>query len=72
MYGGGVYGDPYALQRQQYQYYEHLRLTNPTAYMQVYKQLLAGRAPPAPSDFRPSKLSQNYTDGSYLLLPPYN
>ncbi|CAH0699418.1 unnamed protein product [Spodoptera exigua] len=50
---GGGYADPYLVQRQQYQYYEHLRLTNPAAYMQVYKQLMAGHAPPVPPYFTP-------------------
>ncbi|XP_063393009.1 uncharacterized protein LOC134678385 isoform X2 [Cydia fagiglandana] len=45
---GSVYSDPYALQRQQYQYYEHLRLTNPTRYMEIYKQIMAGQPPPPP------------------------
>ncbi|XP_063372560.1 uncharacterized protein LOC134660708 [Cydia amplana] len=45
---GSVYQDPYALQRQQYQYYEHLRLTNPTRYMEIYKQIMAGQPPPPP------------------------
>uniref|UniRef100_A0A2A4JWL4 Sec16 Sec23-binding domain-containing protein n=1 Tax=Heliothis virescens TaxID=7102 RepID=A0A2A4JWL4_HELVI len=44
----GAYADPYLAQRQQYAYYEQLRLRDPAAYMLVYKQLLAGRAPPAP------------------------
>lgn len=48
----GGYPDPYQVQRQQYQYYEHLRRSNPAAYMQVYKQLLAGHAPPVPLDYR--------------------
>ncbi|KAJ8734432.1 hypothetical protein PYW08_013682 [Mythimna loreyi] len=49
----GGYTDPYLVQRQQYQYYEQLRLTNPAAYMQVYKQLMAGHAPPVPLDYQP-------------------
>ncbi|XP_060810619.1 uncharacterized protein LOC106132932 isoform X2 [Amyelois transitella] len=45
VYGAG-YSDPYQLQRAQYEYYEHLRHTDPAAYMQVYKQILAGHPPP--------------------------
>ncbi|CAG5034716.1 unnamed protein product [Parnassius apollo] len=44
-YGGGAYGDPFALQRQQYSYYERLRRTDPAAYMRLYKQLMAGQLP---------------------------
>ncbi|CAK1599259.1 unnamed protein product [Parnassius mnemosyne] len=44
-YGGGTYGDPFALQRQQYSYYERLRRTDPAAYMRLYKQLMAGQLP---------------------------
>ncbi|XP_053601956.1 protein transport protein Sec16A isoform X3 [Plodia interpunctella] len=43
---GGSYSDPYQLQRAQYEYYEHLRHTDPAAYMQVYKQIMAGQRPP--------------------------
>ncbi|KAJ0180838.1 hypothetical protein K1T71_002923 [Dendrolimus kikuchii] len=43
----GVYGDPYLVQRQ-YQYYEHLRRTDPAAYMRVYQQLMAGQTPQLP------------------------
>ncbi|XP_028175050.1 uncharacterized protein LOC114363514 isoform X1 [Ostrinia furnacalis] len=42
---GGYPGDPYLLQRQQYEYYERLRATDPAAYMQLYK-LMAGQQPP--------------------------
>jgi hypothetical protein len=59
--GGAAYAaDPYALQRQ-YQYYEHLRLTDPAAYMRVYKQLLAGQQP----DYRHYA---SYADGNIRLL----
>ncbi|KAG6465549.1 hypothetical protein O3G_MSEX015224 [Manduca sexta] len=51
-YGGGGYSDPYLVQRQQYQYYEHLRLTDPAAYMALYKQLMAGQ--PAPAHYPPN------------------
>ncbi|XP_073961187.1 protein transport protein Sec16B-like [Choristoneura fumiferana] len=46
-----VYADPYALQRQQYQYYEHLRQTDPQRYMEVYKQIMAGHPPPPPPEY---------------------
>ncbi|CAK1547981.1 unnamed protein product [Leptosia nina] len=35
-------GDPYAMQRQQYEYYERLRRSDPAAYMRIYKQIMAG------------------------------
>ncbi|KAL0850655.1 hypothetical protein ABMA28_012407 [Loxostege sticticalis] len=38
---GGYPGDPYLLQRQQYEYYERLRATDPAAYMQLYKMMAA-------------------------------
>ncbi|GBP78864.1 Protein transport protein Sec16A [Eumeta japonica] len=50
---GAAYSDPYMLQRQQqqtFQYYEQLRLSNPAAYMEIYKKLMAGHPlPPAGS-----------------------
>lgn len=49
-YGGGAYQDPYALQRQQYEYYEQLRVTDPAQYILVYKQLMAGHMPAIPRD----------------------
>ncbi|KOB73515.1 Dentin matrix acidic phosphoprotein 1 [Operophtera brumata] len=36
--------------RRRYEYYEQLRVTDPAAYMLLYKQLMAGHAPPEPRD----------------------
>lgn len=65
---GGGYADPYLVQRQQYQYYEHLRLTNPAAYMQVYKQLMAGHAPPVPPYFTPITGTNCITESFSIVL----
>ncbi|KAH9642006.1 hypothetical protein HF086_010518 [Spodoptera exigua] len=69
---GGGYADPYLVQRQQYQYYEHLRLTNPAAYMQVYKQLMAGHAPPVPPYFTPITGIPSIRKGLALCLTVAN
>lgn len=62
----GAYADPYLAQRQQYQYYEQLRLTNPAAYMALFvqsKQLLAGHAP---QDYRAAlQHTPLYGDGEW-------
>ncbi|XP_049887502.1 uncharacterized protein LOC126381947 isoform X3 [Pectinophora gossypiella] len=51
-YGGGAYAaggyGSLQLQRATYEYYERLRVSDPHAYLVVYKQLMAGRAPPPP------------------------
>ncbi|KAJ2946784.1 hypothetical protein O0L34_g12847 [Tuta absoluta] len=44
-YASAGYPDAYSMQRQQYEYYERLRASDPHAYLQLYKQIMAGRAP---------------------------
>ncbi|KAI5637370.1 sec23-binding domain of sec16 domain-containing protein [Phthorimaea operculella] len=53
-YAAAGYPDAYSMQRQQYEYYERLRATDPHAYLQLYKQIMAGRAPVVPTAGQPA------------------